>query len=227
MTTKQEEVSGKPLNLDTDIFPSRKIPSKCDTVGPSYLDPYPLAPHNCSEKKSDDLNASHSSTRNEKNTREKSFDHNQNLHTSRCVEKLTQHQTLQTLGQSSENSKCGNALHGKATFVTSNSTHSHKKSSKSGRNLGDESALVSPSIFREESHCEFDEGKCNKIGKNFRRLAQIQRTDTREKNLQSKSTFQRISEHSYKSTTSKVWEELQLQFSHQCTAENSHSRDTL
>lgn len=51
LTSEQEKVSGKSFNLGTDIFASRKIPAICDTLEPTYLDLYALAPHNYSKKK--------------------------------------------------------------------------------------------------------------------------------------------------------------------------------
>lgn len=66
LTAEQEKISGKPCNLHRDIVRSRKMISTCDSVGHTYLDLYPLASHNESEKKIDECNASHSYTRNER-----------------------------------------------------------------------------------------------------------------------------------------------------------------
>ncbi|XP_014651071.1 PREDICTED: zinc finger protein 782-like isoform X3 [Ceratotherium simum simum] len=193
LTTEQEKVSGKPFNLGTDIFPSRKIPCKCDSVEPTYLDLYPLAPHNYSKKKADEFNASHFSTRNERtNTGEKSFDYNQNLQGFSYVEELIQHQTFQTLGQSFEYSEHGSAFHDKAALITHKSAHTKERSYKFGKNLHDNSALiVSPSIHTEKNHSDFNEDECNKTGNNFGRVTQLQRTDTGEKNFGQKAHFRK------------------------------------
>ncbi|XP_070105113.1 zinc finger protein 782-like isoform X1 [Equus przewalskii] len=192
LTTQQEKVSERPFNLGTDIFPSRKIPCKCDTVGPTYLNLYPLAPHNYSKKKADEFNASHFNTRNERtNIGERSFDYSQNLQGFSYVEELTQHHTFQTLGQSFEYNEHGNAFHGKAAFITCKSAHTKARSYyKFGKNLCDKSAfIVSPSIHAEKNHSEFIEDECSKIGNNFNRVTQLQRTDTGEKTFGQKAHF--------------------------------------
>ena len=103
MTTGQEKVSGKSFNLGTENFPSRKITSKCDTVGHTYMDLYPLVPHRYPKKKTDEFNAAHFSTRNERtSTGKKSFDFNQNLQRFNYAEELIQHQIVQILEQSFE-----------------------------------------------------------------------------------------------------------------------------
>uniref|UniRef100_A0A671FR66 Uncharacterized protein n=1 Tax=Rhinolophus ferrumequinum TaxID=59479 RepID=A0A671FR66_RHIFE len=184
LTNEQEKVSGKPFNLGRYIVPSRKMLSADDTIGPTYLDFYQLAPHSYSRKMTNEFNASHSNTRSERrNTGEKSFDYNQNLQTFNGVEELI-------LGQCFECNECGNTLHDKAAFITWNSAYTKEASYKLGRKLCDKSSLVvSVSFHTEKSQCEFHEDKCNKIGNNFERIAQLHRTDTTEKTFDQKARF--------------------------------------
>lgn len=90
-----------------------------------------------------------------------------------------------TLGQSFECNECGNALHDKAIFITRKCAYTKEKSFHVfGGNLCTESTLVAPS-----SHCEFHEDKCHKIGDSLRKVAQVQRTNTREKTFGQKAQF--------------------------------------
>lgn len=131
-----------------------------------------MTPHNFSKKKSYAFNASCFNARNERtNTGEKSFDNNQNLQGFSDVEELTQHQIFQTLQQSFENNKCGNVLHNQAAFISCNIAYTEH----------DESPLDSSSIHTEKSYYEFNKDEYDKIGNNFNRVTQLQRTDIGEK----------------------------------------------
>lgn len=187
LTTEQETVSGEPFNLGTLIVPSRKILSACDSVGPTYMDLCTLAPHNDSKEKTDEFNASHSNNIGEKlertNIGEKFFGYNQNVQTCSCVEEFI-------LGQSFECKERGNALHDKAAFITWNSAYKKERAyCEFGRNVCNELALVSPNISTEKSPFEFHEDKCNIIGDSLQRVAQVHRTDIREKTFSQKAQF--------------------------------------
>nr|XP_019573247.1 PREDICTED: LOW QUALITY PROTEIN: zinc finger protein 2 homolog [Rhinolophus sinicus] len=186
VTTEQEKVSGKPFNLGTDIVPSRKILSTCNTVRPTYFHLYPLAPHNDSENKTDEFNASHSNTVNERtNTGEKSLEYNQNVHSfiNSCVDDLN-------LGQSFDYDEQGNALHDKASSITWKNGYTKERFYyKFGTKLFAESALVASPSSHTKSQCEFHEDQCNKIGNNFRMVAKLQRTDRRETTFAQKAHF--------------------------------------
>lgn len=118
LTTEQDKISGKPVHRGIDIFPSRKMFSKCDTDVPTCLDLYLLTPYSYSTKEAYEFNASSFNTSNERtNSGEKYFDYHKDLQVFSHVEELIQDQTFQILGQSFEHNEHDNAFHDKATSI--------------------------------------------------------------------------------------------------------------
>lgn len=190
----EQEISGKPCNLEVNVFPTRILPSKFDTIEPTYLPRNSLTPRRqYLRKKANELNVdekwllSIKDSRN--NTGEKSFVYSKNVKDFGHTEEVTQHQTVQTLQQAFGYNECGKAFFEKTVLITSNSTDLKVKScqhNKFGEKKCDKlTFIVSQSNHPEKNHYDFNGYECTENRNNFSRITQ--RTDTGGKSFSQES----------------------------------------
>ncbi|XP_016078063.1 PREDICTED: zinc finger protein 208-like [Miniopterus natalensis] len=190
--TTEQDISGKPCNLDINIFPARMMPCKSDTTGPAYLHLSSLALHcQYSRRKAPEINVCEKWLLGIKdgrtNTGEKSFVYSKNVKAFGHKEEVIQHQTL---WQAFEYKECGKSCLGKTALITSNNTYpkvNFYQLNKFGENQCDKSTLrVSQSNHPEEkSHYVFNGYECTENRNNYSRITQ--RTDKEGKSFSPKS----------------------------------------
>uniref|UniRef100_A0A8C3WTS6 Zinc finger protein 782 n=1 Tax=Catagonus wagneri TaxID=51154 RepID=A0A8C3WTS6_9CETA len=185
--TTEQEISGKPCNLEINIFPANTMPCKFGSTGSAYFLRSSLAPHcQFSRKKAhacEKLLLSIKDGRTDPG--EKSFAYTNKA--SRYKDKVIQQQTVQTLRQAFKYNECGKDFLEKTTLATPKSTHPKAKSfkcNKFGENQCDKSTLIVSQSNHPGEQLPYE---FSNTGNNFSRITQ--RTNTEGTSFSQKVHF--------------------------------------